>query len=359
MSHPLSNIIIIFAVVFLFSQKAVSGQIEDGYVAYKQGDIELAKEKLLPLAIKGSAIAQFLLSDAFDKQPDSPENIVNAKRWLTASANNGFLAAQYNLGNNFRKGKYGSANNKMAEYWWSQAAIQGFPKAQYHLATIYYWGKRGVKRDLKEALYWFEQASNGGLVDARDALLRMRNREPLAPVSKDSSANIAHDDAMILSKLSLDQQHLKLVSQPEKQLAVEQEKTEIETSKSKVQPKQNNSDKALTNDSKPSEDTVFNATAPVPVSNQQEKDWASQQPPGNYTIQLLASAVLQVCDSQSKRVLESSKLKTHKQLFMRNGKRYCAVIYGSYRSYSQAKSSLSQLPRGIRKARPWIRQIAR
>ncbi len=358
MSLTISKTIIILTILLLISHRAISSPLEEGFLAYKQGDVELAQEKWLALAIKGDVRAQFFLSVLFDKQSKGPQGQDNAKRWITASANNGFVPAQFNLGNNFHKGKYGPANNKMAEYWWNQAAVQGFPEAQYQLATLYYWGKRGVERNLKEAFYWFEQASKGGHKDAVDAVLLMRAGEQLSPTDAAGLANIAYDDERIVSKLSLDSDQLALVKQQKKLMANVPKQSLTAAPESEVLPKQDKSKTASISAPKEQPEEVI-PEINVAVTKQPEKDWVSRQPPANYTIQLFASTSLKECEEYIRHFFQTYQLGAHSQSFTKKGRKYCAAIYGSYGSYSQAKGRLSQLPRKIRRAKPWIRKMAR
>lgn len=344
MLSSIAKTAIIITILLLISQQAISGQLEDGFVAYKNGEVEVAQKKWLALAIKGDVRAQFFLSIYFDNQPETKKNIDNAKRWLTASANNGFVPAQFNLGNNFHKGKYGPANNKMAEYWWSQAAVQGFSDAQYNLATLYYWGKRGVNLDKKEAFYWFEQAAKGGYKDAVDAKLLMRGGETLPPPEVNGPANILYDDHRIVSKLSLDSKQMVVVNGHEKQNFAPSEQLEI--AKPAVVPKTNSPEKAVINNS-------------VVVKDMPDKWWISEQPAKNYTIQLLASTSLKECNGHLGEIHRRYRLETHVQSFIKGGRKYCAVVFGSYRRHSEAKAKLQLMPAKIIQDKPWIRKIAR
>ena len=349
MPRSISKAVIIVAMLFSLFQPVFSGELEDGFIAYKQSNNELAREKWLALAIKGDVRAQFFLSVYFDKLSDSPKDRENAKRWLTASANNGFVPAQFNIGNNYHRGKYGYINNKMAEYWWNQAAMQGFPDAQYHLATLYYRGEKGVVRNLKEATYWFEQAAKGGYKDAADAALLVRAGSESLPIRAGGPNNIAYDDPRIVSKLTLTSNQ---ISQAEQSIKQAKEQPQPEAAQRELQP-----EKLPTPDIQLPEEVISKIKLPKP--EQQKSSWVSQQPPGNYTIQLLASTISQECKNHRNRLAAMAKLETHIQPFMKKGRRYCAVIYGSYGSYSKAKSTLSRLPSKIRKAKPWIRKIAR
>lgn len=344
MSLSISKKIITTVILLLISQQGLSGQLEDGFIAYKKGEVGLAQKSWLSLAIAGNVRAQFFLSVLFDNQPKIKGNIDNAKRWLTASANNGFVPAQFNLGNNFYKGKYGPVNIKMAEYWWNQAAVQGFPEAQYHLATLYYWDKLGLKLNKKEAFYWFEQAAKGGYKDAVDAKLLMRAGEALPMPAADGPANISYNDPRIVSKLSFDSKQVAMVSE-EKNNSPAPPKL-LETAKPAVVPKTDLPKKAAVNNR-------------VVAKDSPDKEWISQQPGANYTIQLLASTGINECKAHVSEMRRRYRLETHIQSFVKGGRKYCAVLLGSYGRYSAAKARLKQLPPRIRQAKPWIRKIAR
>ena len=338
------------AILLLPLQQAVSGQLEDAFIAYKQGDFELAQKDWLALAIKGDVRAQFFLSVLLDKQSEGRKDRENSKRWLTAAANNGFVPAQFNIGNNFHKGKYGLINNKMAEYWWNQAAMQGFPDAQYHLATLYYAGTHGVERNNKEAFYWFEQAAKSGYKGAADMVLLMRAGEKLPLQKAGEPNNIVYDDPRIVSKLSLSP---KQVAQAKRQKGLQptlSQTSEVEVPTSAIAATKEKVDRA-------SEEIVSKTGVSPP--EQEKRDWISQQPQTNYTIQLMASTIVRLCNNHRNKLSATAGLETHIQPFMKKGKRYCAVVFGSFGSYSRAKAGLKKLPRNIRKSKPWIRKIAR
>ncbi|MCP4127054.1 MAG: hypothetical protein GY753_08340, partial [Gammaproteobacteria bacterium] len=73
--------VILYAVCLLFSIPAFSDSVEDGFVAFKQGDKELAYKNWLPLAIQGDARAQFFLSVLYEQWTGSVEDRKNTKRW--------------------------------------------------------------------------------------------------------------------------------------------------------------------------------------------------------------------------------------------------------------------------------------
>lgn len=369
MTLPIPRTIIILPLLLLMSTTAICGELEDGFMAYEQGDNALAHKKWLSLAIKGDARAQFFLSVLFENRSDSLEDKDNAKKWLTASANSGFVPARFNLGNNYYQGRYGAVDNKMAEYWWSQAAIQGLVEAQYQLASLYYWGKRGVKLNLKEAFYWFEQASKNGSREAVDAVLLLRAGEPL-PVSVEAPENIAYDDQRIITKLSLDGEQLAIIN--EKNGRTTAAPARVDTGKSPVGSVAQMQKVEAAAPTVPEHERQDAEVAPTPnltagvniplqteVSGQADMDWVSRQPAANYTIQLYASTRMNECMDYIERLYRGYQLETHVQSFIKKGQRYCAVIYASHTGYAEAKADAAQLPREIKQAKPWIRKMAR
>ncbi len=357
MSLLILRTIIVFAMILLMPEMALSGPLEDGFLAYGNGDSVQANKIWLPLAIKGDVRAQFFLSELLEKRKGSEEDEENAKKWLTASANNGFVPARFNLGNNYHQGKYGSVNNKMAEYWWNQAAIQGFAEAQYHLATLYYWGKHGVKLNLKEAFYWFEQASSQGYQDASEAVLLIRAGEPLPVPKIGEPDNISYDDPRIVAKLSLESGQRPIVKQDEKGNAAAPELSEKTEPEAEAALNQHDIGKESVSAPTVSNDTVSKEKSSE--AGRTDNGWVLRQPAANYTIQLFASTSESECKNHTNQLMQAFQLETHIQPFSKGRKKYCAVIYGSYGSYAQAKPALSQLPRKIRRTKPWIRKMAR
>ena len=351
--------VVLFIYSLLFSIPVLSDSVEDGLHAFKQGDKELAYKNWLPLAIQGNVRAQFFLSALYEQWAGGSEDINNSKRWLTASANNGFIPAQFNLGNNFHLGKYSRANNKMAAYWWEQAAVQGFTEAQYLLGTLYYWGE-GIELDLKESFYWFEKAANSGSQEARTAM--MQARAGTLERDRNSPINIAYDDPRIVlgpsATTSIDNGQ-----RTEKELIAGKPDSEVaapraQASDSKQTLGKKGSDTAL--DSVPATDMAENAVV-VKDTPEQPRDqglnWVHRQPADNYTIQIFASGRMKHCEKYVGQLRRSHKLETSSYPFVMQRRKMCAVVYGSYASRSEAMAKLSELPRKIRLAKPWVRKL--
>lgn len=338
----------LLAVSLLVVSTAFSGPLEDGFVAFKQGDKQLAQKSWLPLAIKGNVRAQFLLSVLYEQWTERPQNQKNAKKWLTAAANNGFIPAQFNLGNNYHQGKYGKANNKMAVYWWEQAAVQGFIDAQYHLATIYYQGV-GIQQNSKEAMYWFKKAADNGYPKATAALVELRSDRPIRIQKIDEIANISFDDPMVIALQPTATLASSTKGESTDNMSVG-DKIDAGSSKDDSEPVLVKEAEQLLKQQESEPIAVEQPTASV-------QGWVAQQPAGNYTIQLVASGRMIHCTDYSKQLREHYQLDTHSHVFALKGRKLCAVIYGSYEKYSEARSSLKQLPREIRRNKPWIRKL--
>ncbi len=331
----------LFAVLLLLASSALSASLEEGFVAFKQGDKELAHKNWLPLAIQGNVRAQFLLSVLYERWTERSASRKNAKKWLTAAANNGFIPAQFNLGNNYLQGRYGKADNKMAAYWWEQAAVQGFVDAQYHLAMLYYQGD-GIQRSPKEAVYWLKKAADSGYPEATAALVEMRAGRLVRTDKRGEVANISYDDPMIVST--------QLAATPASAAQDEPTDTTTDSSIAGAMPKQ-------AQQIPPAEKQATG----LPEAEKQpaaDRGWVAQQSAANYTIQLLASGRMSSCEEQVKQLYERYQLETHAHAFALKGRKLCSVIYGSYEKPAEAKAKLKQLPRNLRQNKPWIRKLS-
>ncbi len=349
--------VILFAVCLLFSIPAFSDSVEAGFVAFKQGDKELAYKNWLPLAIQGDARAQFFLSVLYEQWAGGAEDQKNAKRWLTASANNRFIPAQFNLGNNYHQGKYGRANNKMAAHWWQQAAIEGFVEAQYYLGTIYYWGE-GIELDLKESFYWFEKAAKNGSQRARAAMLQARAGR--VERDKTDAVNIAYDDLRIVSRLSA--MAIKNIQLPRTQAATSDQPEVTVASKAPVAddvPGQGATAPVMAQKKLPQPTEVKEIVSKPEQMQGYDSNWVEQQPAKNRTIQLFASGRMRHCEEYAGTLREDYQLEAHAYAFSLKRRKMCAVVYGSYPELSEARASMRQLPRKLIRSKPWIRKLGK
>jgi len=99
---------------------------------------------------------------------------------LLFMAEKGDAAAQYNLGVMYANGIGASRDDQKAFEWWSRAAGSGFAPAQYSLWIVYSEG-RGVARDNPKAISWFEKAALNGLPAAQGNLGKILNQGQMVP----------------------------------------------------------------------------------------------------------------------------------------------------------------------------------
>jgi len=79
--------IVLFTIVFsFFSTNALPDQLEDGAIAYNQGDYETAFRLYAPLAEQGVAEAQFRLGLLYAEGRGVPQNINEAVKLLDEAA---------------------------------------------------------------------------------------------------------------------------------------------------------------------------------------------------------------------------------------------------------------------------------
>ncbi len=97
------------------------------------------------------------------------------------------------------------------------------------------------------------------------------------------------------------------------------------------------------------------AIKPSLLTDNSVKSWIKQQPPLNYTMQLLAS---QTDAALIKYKQKNPSLKDAKiALTLRKGKSWYVLIVGSFKTPKEAMAYLSKQPAPINKSKPWIRRF--
>ena len=86
----------------------------------------------------------------------------------------------------------------------------------------------------------------------------------------------------------------------------------------------------------------------------QNEEWIRDQPPLNYTVQILASSREQAI----KKYLKENRLPDDHAYFysLREGKGWYTLILGSYDDIPSAQAAIDALPPAIKSANPWIRR---
>ena len=149
-------------VMSLLATTVLSASLQQGKIAYDNGDYKTAYKEWLPFANKGHDLAAFSVGDLYQRGLGVEKNIKEAVRWYTVAAKQGRIpAAAYRLGLLFMRGEGVLQDHQVAARWYLQAAELGFPPAQSKIATMYYHGK-GLQKNQKEAMKWLALAAEQG-----------------------------------------------------------------------------------------------------------------------------------------------------------------------------------------------------
>jgi TPR repeat protein len=94
-------------------------QLEDGAAAYRRGDYATALRMWLPIADRGSAIAQFNLGVMYETVV---RDYATAARWYRRAADQGYASAQANLAFMYANGEGVPRDYAAADSWYRKAA---------------------------------------------------------------------------------------------------------------------------------------------------------------------------------------------------------------------------------------------
>ena len=103
------------------------------------------------------------------------QNIKEAAKWLTKSAEQGYPNALFILGFYFNGGLGVTKDKKKTIKLWTKAAEQGFMPAQSCLGNRYALGD-GVTQDMKEAVKWWTKAAEQGDAFAKEEFERLKSK---------------------------------------------------------------------------------------------------------------------------------------------------------------------------------------
>ena len=127
------------------------------------------------LARQGDARAQVALAKMFQDGDGVKQDIQEALKWYTKSAEQGNTQAQMNLGVLYQDGDLGKRNYSKAVHWYTKAAEKGEEFAQFNLGRIFQAGVSGViKQSDKQAIRWFRLAAEQGNEEAQEELKSLR-----------------------------------------------------------------------------------------------------------------------------------------------------------------------------------------
>lgn len=102
-------------------------------------------------------LAKLILAD----DTADPQQVEQAVKWLTRSAEAGQDCAQYALGKLYRDGMGVERDTLQAVIWFSKAVEQNNSYAAYALGTLYLTGE-DIPKDIEKALHWLQRSANLG-----------------------------------------------------------------------------------------------------------------------------------------------------------------------------------------------------
>ena len=294
------------ALLFILSTTAHAEPFRDGVVAYQQKNYSLALQTWLPLAEDGNVLAQTLIGSMYAYGEGIEQNDQEAFKWLSRAANANSAQAQYNLAILYEKGLGVTANNDLAKKWFKAAANQGRKDAAARYALL-------------------EDIEN-------KQITVITTKEHTAPPQAKIVSNTPVPDTPIEPPL---EKSITTAAEPKQRIHVVL----------------NGNDSELLGPP-----TVIIEAAPPLGADQHGLAWARQQPLDNYTIQLASSI--------ESRLVEA--FKNHLQLTENyaqtisehNDNQWHALIYGSYRTVSDAKKDMDQLPGSWKTWQPWIKKFS-
>lgn len=264
----------------------------DGKTAYDRGDYKAAIENWQLLIKDGRAEGLYLLGVMYAEGKGVAQNHVRAFELYSEAAERNHVGAQYNLGNQYATGEGVARDFSKAEYWWRKAAENGLVVAQLNLGDFYYFGVAG-SRNLELARKWLTLAANQGSAEAKAGLARIDAESPPG-------------------------------ASPSNQPA-------------------------------PTE-AAPRVAAPGSSDGLRREAWVLAQPPGHYTLQLLAAG----SEAHAQAFIEQSGLAANAAYIesppAQGSPRY-RVIYGSYPSRDLAAKALAALPRAATAHSPWVRSF--
>ena len=232
-------------------------------------------------------------------------------------------------------------------------AEQGDATAQYIVGYMYYYGQ-GVASNPALARVWIERAAEQGHNKARVALAQLdqaREGQSAPQAAPQPSSQQPVQQAL--------QQPQPLAPLPATQAATATQEMEDPEARPAIPA---TAGEAQTAKSARSEPAPWEKPAPAMPATPEARDdgvrgnaWVMAQPPGRYTIQLLAARDEQAVLGFIERYKLGSEAAYY--TFTRSGVRWYAVVYGSYESNAAARAALDGLDPALRTQSPWVRNF--
>ena len=155
---------------------ACAAELDEAVAVAGSGQHAAAMRRLMPLALKGDARAQFDIGFMHAFGWGVPRNSAEALAWYRKAADQGLAVAQHYLGIASVNGEGVAIDNREAARWFSRAAAQGFAQSQYMLGLMTLDG-RGVPQDVVQGYALLVMAGRNGVRSAGRDVQRVRLTE--------------------------------------------------------------------------------------------------------------------------------------------------------------------------------------
>jgi localization factor PodJL len=140
--------------------------VEDSATVSDMLPAEIGPESLRQAAVRGDAIAQFVVAGRYLDGKAVARDEEQAAQWYARAASQGLAAAQYRLGSMYEHGRGRPLDRAEAKAWYEQAAASGNINAMHNLAVLHTDAGSG-SRDYRMAASWFRKAAERGLKDSQ------------------------------------------------------------------------------------------------------------------------------------------------------------------------------------------------
>jgi hypothetical protein len=148
---------------------AQAATFEEGFSAYREGDIDRARTLWEAAAAAGDSRSMFSLGSLYMRGTVVPKDATQGYRWFRRAAEAGLPQAQYNVAFMLEQGNGVERDAEAAIGWYERAARAGLPQAQAAYASRL-WDGRGVEANPVAAKRWFEAAARQGHPEAQNSL---------------------------------------------------------------------------------------------------------------------------------------------------------------------------------------------
>jgi len=168
-----SRFVIIVLLIGFMPFASIADDIEDGLLAYKQGDYQTAIAAWSLASQQGNIDADFHLAELYRLGKGVPQDNLRAESSYLKAAQQNHVSAQLNLGKLYYFGALGADQKQKAFYWLQKAAQQNNADAQWMLGGMLFNGEGGSQNSAA-AYSWLTLASDQNHLQAALNLAKIK-----------------------------------------------------------------------------------------------------------------------------------------------------------------------------------------